>query len=598
MQCQGLLLVLAALVSCTAQSEPRSESAGARSDRTAGEHTSPGALARETLDDFALLDESGRFHALYEQADARAVVLVSFAVGSPVVARHAAHVEELARAHGERGVRFFYVDVLPRDGRLQIERAARELGTTIPVLCDPAQWTQHTLRFERVAEALVVETGDWSVAYRGRIRDGEHAYLDLALAAVLADRPVANARTPGEEDAEPIAAEELPPPAFAADVVPILERRCLECHSDGGIAPWAMSSWERVRGWSPMMREAILTRRMPPWHADPHFGTFENDRSLTALEGRTLLAWIEAGSPRGDGADELPALASRPHPEWPLGEPDIVVETKRVDIPAAGLVPYLYDTVKLDIAEDVWVRATDVRPTNRSILHHAQIFIRYPDELKDEQEPFNGTNVFSWFVPGVAPHVYPEGTGKRIPAGSKIAFQLHYTTTGKVESDSVKLALYLFDSPPPLEFELKNAVGWTLRIPPLDPHHVEVARHRFERDVLLHDLNPHMHYRGRAFDYRANYPDGTHEILLSVPRYDFNWQTTYRLAQPKLLPAGTSIVCEAVYDNSARNPFNPDPTREVVWGQLTTDEMFIGNMEVHAVPHAPDEKDRAPVDFE
>ncbi len=554
--------------------------------------TTPGGDAtaqREVLDDFALLDESGRFHALYEQADARAVVLVSFAVDSSAVARHAAHLEELARAQREAGARFFYVDSSPLDTREAIARSARELGATIPVLCDPAQWVQTALCFERTAEVVLVDTRDWSVAYRGRVRDDERAYLDEALSALLAAQPVSIARSAPDEDAEPVVFEELAAPSFAADVVPILERRCVECHSRGGIAPWEMSSWERVRGWSPMIREAILARRMPPWHADPQVGTFVNDRSLTALEGRKLLAWIEAGAPRGEGADELPALASRPHSEWPLGEPDIVVEARRVEIPATGLVPYVYRTVELDITEDVWVRATDARPSNRSVLHHARIYIRRPTETRAEQPELRGSSALSWYVPGIPAREYPEGTGKRIPAGSKILFELHYTTTGKAESDSTKLALYLLDSPPSVLFQSMVAMPKDLRIPPLEPHHVEIARRHIDHDLLLHSMTPHMHFRGRAMNYRARYPDGTEEILLSVPRYDFNWQTTYSLAVPKLLPAGTSIVCTAVYDNSPRNPFNPDPTREVPWGPHSSDEMLMGIMDVHEVLPATNE---------
>jgi hypothetical protein len=450
----------------------------------------------------------------------------------------------------------------------------------VPILHDREEVVVPLLGLTRSSEALVVDTREWRLRYRGRVR-GEDG-LEAAVEALLAGSEPSPARTE-PEGFELAYRDEEPVPDFAETIVPILERRCLDCHTDGGIAPFAMSSHARVRGWSPMIKEVLLTKRMPPWFAAPDSGSFANDNSLDTNELHQLLAWIDAGAPRGEGEDELPRLASRELPDWPLGEPDIVVDTTEVPIPATGVVPYLWWTAELDNTEDLWVRAAHVKPENRAILHHAQIFIIYPDEIADQQPQLGAASAFCWYVPGTETLEFPEGSGKRIPPGSKIIFQLHYTTTGKEERDHPRLGLYLCDEPPPLTFRATGPVGWSIRIPPRARHHVEFAQITFEEDTLLYTMSPHMHYRGRSMSFRAKYPDGTHELLLRVPRYDFNWQLLYVLEEPKLLPAGTVVVCRSVFDNSDRNPHNPNPNVPVRWGNQSWDEMMIGNLNVHPV---------------
>ncbi len=559
-------------------------------------------LESMTVDDFALLDQTGKMHELYNQPGARAIVLISYAVACPILRWNLPVVEELVAKYGEQGVHFYYIDASPQDSREDLVTEVEEFGLSVPILQDTAQIVLPTLGVKRTADAFVIDTRTWNLVYRGQINDratygaqntregGD--FLDDALASFLAGDPIEIERTEAKgclifyenhgDDAVP---------NYSSVVAPILAKRCVSCHTPDGIAPWAMSSWQRVRGWSPMIRETVRTKRMPPWHADPHYGEFSNDRALLPSEANTLVRWIDAGAPRGDGPDPLPDLSKLKTPQnspihWKLGEPDLIVKASRQELPATGIVPYRYDRAELDIDEDIWVKGVDLKPSNFAVLHHSAILVLYPEHLKDTQPDYaqGVVSYFALYVPGMEVAFFPDGTGKRIPAGSKIVFQFHYTTTGKAEVDEPILGLYLMDEPPEVEYESTSAVKWVIHLPAGKPDHQIRAIRYFARDVMVCDLIPHMHYRGRTMRYDAHKPDGTVQTLLSVPAYDFNWQTAYNLEEPVFLPAGTKIVCTGRMDNSADNPFNPDPTQNVEWGTQSTDEMFIGYMNYYVVP--------------
>lgn len=564
----------------------------ARSERSADLGPVPASLAQSLAearatrraDDFALLDAEGLFFRLHEQDLARAVVLVSFALGCDESLRAAGAAGELARRFGERGARVFLLDAQPGDDRARVLEAMETYGIATPVLQDETQLAALGLGLERAGEALVIDPRDWGIVWRGRAAtDGGESGLEGALAELLAGRRPAADGAPARGVPIQWRAALAQAPDFAR-VQPILVQRCVPCHSQGGIAPWAMSSFERVRGWAPMIRETVRTRRMPPWHADPHVGTFANDRSLSLDETDLLVRWIDGGTPRGEGRDELPERSTAPRPEWHLGEPDLVVRAPAQELPAAGVIPYRYAYVEVELERDVWVAAAQVKPSNPRVLHHSLIFLEYPDELAEEQPVFDTGSAFAFFVPGTDPEPFPPDSGKLLPKGSTVVFQLHYTTTGKPETDSPELGLYFLDEPPRFELESTSAIQWNLRIPPGAPAHEVWAYHVFDEDVLLWSMSPHMHYRGTAMTYGAVFPDESKRVLLSIPRYDFNWQGTYRLKEPLLLPRGTTVLCRAIYDNSAHNPANPDPTREVTWGIQSYDEMLIGNMDVHPAP--------------
>ena len=332
-----------------------------------------------------------------------------------------------------------------------------------------------------------------------------------------------------------------------------------------------------------MVQEVILARRMPPWQADRHHGQFTNDFSLTTEEARLILRWIEQGTKRGEGEDpleqELPTVA-----EWPLGEPDAVISLPEVqEIPANGVLDYRYISVKTPFEEDRWVNAVVARPGNDSVVHHIIVRVKEPGK---EEGHVEDAFLMGW-APGGADLFFPEGTGKLIPKGSELQFEMHYTTTGRAEQDQSSIGLYFLEEAPEMVLRTHAAVDNDFEIRPYDADQSTFATYQFRRDGYLFDMSPHMHLRGAWFRFEALYPDGRREVLLSVPNYDFNWQHTYRLTEPRRMPAGTWILCSGGFDNSERNPNNPDPEKRVRWGDQSWDEMFIGFMGVADLPKTP-----------
>jgi hypothetical protein len=346
--------------------------------------------------------------------------------------------------------------------------------------------------------------------------------------------------------------------SYVKDIAPMLQQKCVSCHSAGNIGPFAMSSHKKVKGWSEMIREVVLAKRMPPWHADPHFGKFSNDRSLTSTEMDTLFTWIDQGCPRGEGEDPLVMAAASARPvRWDIGQPDIIVPLPKAQtIPATGVLQYRYVDSSFEMPQDGWLRACVVRPDNRKVVHHVIVRVKYPEGAKGkpEEEVF----LTSW-APGNTSPECPPGTGKFLPKGARFNFELHYNTTGKPETDESEMGLYLAKEAPKVILETRTAENRDFSIPPGEADSRTHALYSFKRDTLIYDLIPHMHLRGSWFKYEALYPDGKKETLLSVPNYDFNWQTEYRLAQPKRVPAGTWLLCTGGFDNSARNPYNLIP---------------------------------------
>lgn len=562
----------------------------------------PGVPEATRVDDFRLADHLGRSHRLYRYEDAKGIVLFYAGNGCPIVRQSVPELKRLRDAYASRGIVFLLINANPQDDRESIAEEAREYGIDLPILRDDAQAVSRLLGATRTAEAILIDTDGWKIAYRGAIDDRfdygtakpepKQRWLEPAIEALLSGTEIRPAKT----EAKGCLIRIEPAPAavsYARDVAPVLEAKCVRCHRDDGVAPFAFEDYGDASGWAPMMREVILTRRMPPWHADPAFGRFANDRSLTAAEQRALVAWVEAGAPRGEGDDPLAKNERGKPAEWPLGPPDLVVSLQEdIEIPAQGAFDYRYFRVPSGFTEDTWIRATDVQPGNRRAVHHALVFLEYPPELRDLQRDMQGglEGFFAGYVPGQAPVPFPEGTGKFVPKGSNFVFQMHYTATGKPETDRTRLALYVAKERPKFELETLAAHQEDFLIPAGAPDHTVSAQLHVPHDAILWSLTPHMHYRGSWFEYEAQYPDGRKELLLSVPNYDFNWQSLYRFAEPRPLPGGTRIVCRGGFDNSPRNPANPDPAKAVTFGEQTWDEMFIGYMELSRVEPAPAEQ--------
>jgi hypothetical protein len=339
------------------------------------------------------------------------------------------------------------------------------------------------------------------------------------------------------------------------------------CHRTGGIGPWQMTSYDMIKGFAPMIREVVRTQRMPPMQIDRHYNAFSNDRGLSAEQARTLVHWIEAGAPRGGGADPL-LTQKKDWPEWPLGKPDLIVELPSFTVPATGTIPYQMTKVENPLDHDVWVRAIDWVPGERSVVHHIIASAGGAER--------RGAVSLNNYVPGVEPLELPPEAGILLPARATFHFQTHYTSNGKQLTDTTRMGLYFRKDAPKYNFRSLVFANPKLRIPANTKWHEEVAENMLKEDAIIYTLHPHAHYRGKASRFIAYYPDGKQQTLLNIPAYDFNWQGTYELTKPMAVPAGTRIVYTQWYDNSTQNKANPDANREVTWGEQTWDEMIFG----------------------
>jgi mono/diheme cytochrome c family protein/peroxiredoxin len=562
---------------------------------------------------FRLLDpRTGRMVALGDDADRRAVVLVFLGTDCPIGNLYLPRLSAMARSYQARGVAFFGLNSNASDPAEAIAAHARDHGAAFPILKDAENRVADQLEVERMCEALVLD-GAGRLVYRGaidnqyeiRARKGSatRAYLVEALDDLLAGRSVRVAETPvfgclidrvepastprraprrpirrglrhdREAPAAPVA---IGPVTYARDVAPILQDRCQACHRPGQAGPFALLTYADARSHAAMIREVVDEFRMPPWHADPRFGQFANDRSLSAREQATLLAWVEQGVPPGDPAD-LPPPKTFPK-GWSIGTPDLIVATPEpFAVPAEGAVAIQKFRVRTGLTEERWVQAAEAQPGDRAVVHHIFVYVDKPDP-----DPTNRKHDWTCLVgyaPGDMPSVFPPGVAKRIPAGADLLFEVHYTPVGRLRFDRSRVGLIFARGPVTREAITKGIPQRSLRIPPGVSNFEARAAHTFPKDVRLLSLMPHMHLRGKDFQYTARYPDGTSEVLLSVPSYDFAWQSVYRLAEPKRLPRGTRIECLAHFDNSAANPANPDPTRTVTWGDQVWDEMMIGYLD-------------------
>ena len=364
---------------------------------------------------------------------------------------------------------------------------------------------------------------------------------------------------------------------FTRDVAPIFYNRCVECHRPGEIAPMSLMTYNEARPWARSIKEKVVGRTMPPWLADPSYGHFENDRRLSQKEIDTISAWVDAGAPKGDDKD-LPALPKFEQ-GWTLGKPDLVISLQEdVPVPADGVVPYKYFSVPTNFKEDRWVQAAEIRPGNRKVVHHIIVFVQEPGDKKTGGEGDGTARGFklAGFAPGEQPKVFPKGTAKLIKAGSVLNFQMHYTPNGQPATDRSYIGLFFSKGPVEKKVLTGTATNAKFVIPPGDGNYEVKSSWTAKEDVRIVDLMPHMHLRGKDFTYTAVYPDGHSEVVLQVPKYDFNWQLLYRFKQPLFLPKGARLDCVAHFDNSSKNKYNPDPTKEVRWGPQTWEEMMIG----------------------
>lgn len=363
------------------------------------------------------------------------------------------------------------------------------------------------------------------------------------------------------------------PPTWAKDVAPILYKRCVECHRPGEVAPMPFTSYKETRPWAKAIRERVIVRAMPPWLADPAHGSFRNDRRLSDKEIETIKAWADGGAPEGNPSDAPPL--PKYEAGWNIGKPDQIFDIGQdFDVPAEGVVPYKYFKVKTNFTEDHWVQAAEIRPDQRAVVHHVIVFIQEPGGTNPVAG--QGGSLLVGYAPGEPALHFADGTARLVKAGSTLIFQVHYTPNGKAVKDRSYIGVRYAPEPPRYRSLTGNAINFNIRIPPGADNYEVKSSWTAKEPVRLTGLMPHMHLRGKAFQYTVVYPDGREEMILSVPKYDFNWQLNYELRDPIELPKGARIDCVAWYDNSPNNKFNPDPTKEVRWGDQTWEEMMIG----------------------
>ncbi len=362
-------------------------------------------------------------------------------------------------------------------------------------------------------------------------------------------------------------AEEPSVPTWTRDVGPLLADSCMSCHRPGEVAPMSLLSYEEARPWAKSIRQVVRERIMPPWKADPRYGRFSNDRRLTGEQVRTIEEWVSGGAPRGEGDFTSPAFVEGWALSAELGPPDHIFEMEEpYRIPAGGPDQFPHITAPTNHAEDIWARAVEMRGNPR-VVHHGSVSAVQPDG-----SPLYVGNI----IPGLHPHILPQGSAKGIPAGSTLQFDMHYHPSGQEEFDRAEVGIWLAQYP--ITDVVRDGLvrDRQIEIPPYAPNYESVAEMEFDVDAELLSLEPHMHYRGKDMMYEVIYPDGREEILLSVPNYDFNWQLSYYLTEPVPLAKGTKLRVTAHFDNSENNPRNPNPSLKVVYGQDSRDEMMEG----------------------
>jgi peroxiredoxin len=546
---------------------------------------------------FSLKDTGGKTWSLADLKSKKAVVVVFVGTQCPINNAFMPVLAELHKTYSKQGVQLLAVNSNVQDSAEKVAEHATKHRLPFPVLRDDGNLVADLFGARRTPEAFLLDARG-KIRYQGRIDDQfgigfarpKPTRRDLALAIdeLLAGKAVSQPTTPvaGCLIARAPKPKKDSAITYARQVSRILQKNCQECHRPGQIGPMSLLTYRDASAWSDTIREVIEERRMPPWHADPRHGKFQNDRSLSKEDRGALLAWIDAGCPRGDDKD-LPAPATFAE-GWRIGKPDAVFtmsNTFKVPAKAEKGIKYKYFLVPTNFEEDVWVQAAEARPGNRAVVHHIIVYAVDLKKGRSRSPDGIGNDFLVAHAPGDLPSVFSPGYAKKVPKGATLAFQMHYTPNGVEQTDQSSVGLIFAKKPPQYEVRTRSIARRALRIPAGDKNFKAVASTTFADDALLISMFPHMHLRGKDFLYRVTFPDSKSETLLSVPRYDFNWQNNYRLDKSLSLPAGTRIECTAHYDNSADNPNNPDPTKEVRWGDQTWDEMMIGFVD-YALPVA------------
>lgn len=576
------------------------------------------------IDDFSLKSQFGKQYALHD-FDQDVVVVVFLGTECPLAKLYAPRLARLAKKFDDARVAIIGIDANQQDSIQEIASYAQRHKIEFPILKDPGNTVADRFAAIRTPEVFVLDK-DRVVRYWGRI-DDQYGFAD----GVGYQRPEPTRDDLVEAVEELLAGKEVSVPTtkalgchigrvreanensdvtYSNQIARIFQDHCLECHRPGRIGPFEMTSYDDVVGWGEMIREVVEQKRMPPWHANPLHGQFVNDMSLSKKEEQLIATWVENGCPEGDPSD-LPAPKEF-FEGWVIGEPDQIVymRDEPIEVPAEGVIDYYHFVVDPGWTEDKWIMAAEAKPGSLETVHHILVLVAPPgltqSDLNNRRRDgergrddrgnrrgrsgrdgggrerrgggIGGGNLISGYAPGMNPMLNTDGTtAMHVKAGSKLVFQVHYTPNGTPHTDRSYVGLKFAD-PEKVEYVARSTsiMNPFFNIPPGASDYQATAKTTFEHDTLIVNMTPHMHTRGKAFRYEATYPNGEKEILLDVPSYDFNWQTTYNLKEPKLMPKGTTLLCTAHWDNSEDNLSNPDPSKRVSWGDQTWEEMMIG----------------------
>jgi peroxiredoxin/mono/diheme cytochrome c family protein len=559
------------------------------------------SLVGRQIAEFALKDFRGKEHKLADFADKKLLVVAFLGTECPLAKLYGPRLQKMADELADQGVAFVGINSNRQDSITELEAHVRRHGIKFPILKDLGNRVADAFGATRTPEIFVLDENR-VVRYHGRV-DSQYTFdfgvgyvapelersdLGAALGELLAGKDVSVPETElkGCIIGRVRESKENTEVTYSNQIARIMQTRCQECHREGQIAPFALMNYDEVAGWGEMIGEVVRQQRMPPWHADPKFGHFSNALRLSDEEKQQVYSWVDNGCPEGDPAD-LPEPRKFAGGWFLPQEPDLVIKMgdEPFEIPAEGVVDYQYFVVDPGFTEDKWVKMAECMPGNRQVVHHIVVFLQLPKEDRETLRKarasgidFRSLSLLEGYAPGTRPMIYPKGMAKRIPAGSKLVFNLHYTPNGSPQTDISSIGLVFADKDEVITHVAATTNTGTVdfEIPPNAPNYRIVARKKMAQDTLLLSLYPHMHLRGKSMKYEVNYPDGRHEVLIDVPRYDFNWQIYYVLAEPKLLPKDTEMVVTAYYDNSADNLSNPDPSKAVVYGPQTWDEMMYG----------------------
>src|SRR5262245_11062146 len=550
----------------------------------ADEPGKPISLGDKALNGSSLRDLHGSARSLQSFTGHPAIVLAFVGSDCPISNLYMPGLVELEKKYRGKKVQFLAVYPNESEDFDQVGAHAYERNVPFLVLKDFGQKLADALGVIRVPGVAVLD-GDFALRSRGRVDDrygvafrkdkATRDDLAEAIEEVLAGKQVSVPETEADgcllDRGKKVPAKAV---TYAKDVAPILQNKCQGCHRPDQTAPFALMNYDDAAKHAKMIKEVTTQRRMPPWHADPRHGAFANDRRMSKEDVETVAAWVAGGLARGDDKD-LPKPIVWPN-GWAHGEPDLVISMpEEFEVPAQGSLPYKNYIIDPGFTEDKWVTVAEGKPGEPGVVHHIVVYIM----KGNQRSPISPDGTFSVLVgwaPGDLGLVCPPDTALRLPKGCKLRFEMHYTPNGQVTKDRSSVGIKFAKEPPRYELYFNAFENETFLVPPHEPHYKAEASWRLPADARILAFTPHMHWRGKDYFYEAVTPDGKKETLLSVPRWDFNWQNTYWFKEPVKLPKGTRIHSVAHWDNSANNPYNPAPEKQVKFGLQTWDEMMVG----------------------